>query len=60
MLKIDDSLIGRKYYTVDPNTIYTIRGVADGTGTLILLGEYDDGKTLLLTTTKVVDAKLVP
>jgi len=67
MLIIDPTLIGRKYYTTDKNTQYTIRGVADGTGTVVLIGEdvKISADTLTatthtrLTTTKVTDAKLL-
>lgn len=60
MITIDPTLIGRKYYIHDPKTVYTIKGVSDGTGTVALLGEYNDGQSQRLTTTKVVDAKLIP
>ncbi len=59
MIIIDPTLIGRKYYIHDANTQYTIKGIADGTGTVILIGEYTDGKNIRLITTKVTDAKLL-
>jgi hypothetical protein len=59
MLIIDQTLIGRKYYILDKNTQYTIRGIADGTGTVVLIGEYNNGTDVRLTTTKVTDAKLL-
>jgi len=39
---IIEKLLGRQYYTIARNTVYTIRGVADGTGTIAVIGEYAD------------------
>ena len=63
MIIIDPTLIGRKYFTHDPKTQYTIKGVADGTGTLVLLGEYKDGTSAVetrLITHKVGEVHLLP
>jgi len=60
MLVIDPTLIGRKYYTVDPNTTYIVRGVCDGTGTIVLLGELSDSKSIRIVTHKIVDAHFLP
>lgn len=62
MLKIDESLIGRTYYTHDRKTIYTIRGFAI-TGTIVVLGEFCPDPTTFdtkLTTHKVTDINLLP
>lgn len=58
MIFIDPTLLGRKFYTVDPKTVYTCRGVIVS-GTTLLLGEYADPtyKCNRLATLKLSDAK---
>ena len=58
MIVIDQTLLGRKFYTVDPKTVYTCRGVIIH-GTPLVIGEYDDpqGKCTRLATHKLTDCK---
>ncbi len=58
MLKIDENLLGRQYYTHDAKTTYVCRGVIVQ-GTILLLGEYGDPtyKCNRLATHKISDAK---
>ena len=58
MMAIDNSLMGRKFYTVDAKTIYTVRGVVIS-GTILVIGEYLDstGKISKLATHKLTDVK---
>ena len=58
MIVIDPTLLGRKFYTVDPKTVYTCRGVIVS-GTTLLLGEYPDPtyKCNRLATLKLSDCK---
>lgn len=60
MLTIDTTLLGRKFYTVDPKTVYTCRGIyVQPDSYPILIGEYADPayKCNRLATVKVGDAK---
>jgi len=59
MLIIDPTLIGRKYYTIDLNSVYTVKGVCDGTRTIVLFGEFDDGKSKRIVTHKITDAHFI-
>jgi hypothetical protein len=56
MLQIDPTLIGRKFYSHDPNTVYICRGVVIS-GTLLVIGELTDGTYSRLTTHKLTDVK---
>ena len=58
MIVIDPTLLGRKFYTVDAKTIYTVRGVVIS-GTILVIGEYLDttGKVTRLATHKLTDVK---
>jgi hypothetical protein len=58
MIVIDPTLLGRKFYTVDAKTIYTVRGVVIS-GTILVIGEYLDstGKISKLATHKLTDVK---
>jgi hypothetical protein len=58
MIVIDPTLLGRKFYTVDAKTIYTVRGVVVH-GTILVIGEYLDstGKISKLATHKLTDVK---
>lgn len=56
----DHSLLGREYYTVDPKTVYTVRGIVVG-GTVLIVGEYrdpNDNKVTRLATHKLTEVKL--
>jgi hypothetical protein len=57
MFKIDDSMLGRKYYTMDPKTRYTIRGFALN-GTLLVIGEYADDPNNVNTEHRIASHKL--
>ena len=58
MIVIDQTLLGRKFYTVDPKTVYTCRGFIVS-GTNLIIGEYPDPtyKVNRLATVKLSDAK---
>ena len=58
MIVIDQTLLGRKFYTVDPKTVYTCRGFVVS-GTNLIIGEYADpaAKCNRLATVKLSDAK---
>ena len=58
MIVIDPTLLGRKFYTVDPKTVYICRGVVIS-GTLLVIGEYPDPtyKCNRLATHKLTDCK---
>jgi hypothetical protein len=60
MIVIDPSLLGRKYYTVDPSTVYACRGVIVS-GTTLLIGEYHDSasKCNRLATHKLTDCRFI-
>ena len=60
MLIIDQTLIGRKYYSHDPKTVYICRGVyVQPDSYPILIGEYPDPtyKCNRLATHKLADVK---
>jgi hypothetical protein len=60
MFNIDQTLIGRQYYTVSINTKYTIRGIyVLPDQKPILIGEYEDSqaKVSRLTTHRMEDVK---
>ena len=67
---IDPTLIGRKYYTSDPKTVYTIRGIYVNPNSLpIVIGELDSFAPIgsnptapisLLATTKLSDVRMLP
>ena len=59
MLHIDPNFIGRKYYTHDPKTIYTVRGVyAQTTGKPIVIGEFPSDPNTVNSPTKLVTHQL--
>lgn len=60
MLIIDQTLIGRQYYTHDAKTVYTCRGIyIQPESRPVLIGEYPDPtyKVNRITTHKLEDAK---
>ena len=58
MLQIDPTLIGRKFYSHDPNTVYICRGIyVQPDSYPILIGELIDGTYSRLTTHKLTDVK---
>lgn len=60
MLFIDPSLIGRKFYTHDSKTVYTLRGIyVQPESRPLLIGEYADPtyKVNRMATHKMEDAK---
>ena len=64
MLNIDPTLIGRKYYTLDPKTVYTLRGayVKPDSG-VIVIGEFHPSNTsneTKIVTHKITDLNLLP
>ena len=62
---IDQSLLGRKYFTHDPKSVYVIRGILLN-GTLLILGEFTPAPasttppTNGLVTHKITDIHLLP
>ena len=60
MIVIDQTLLGRKFYTVDPKTVYTCRGFIVS-GTNLVIGEFADptNKCNRLATHKLSDAKFI-
>jgi hypothetical protein len=58
-MPIDPTLMGREYYTVDPNTKYKFRGIVVS-GTILVVGELTDAKGSTLVTHKITDVKFPP
>lgn len=63
MLIIDPTIIGRKYYTLDPKTVYTLRGIYGEPGARpIIIGEFETstpiGTNPNAPTTRLVTHKL--
>jgi hypothetical protein len=58
MIVIDPTLLGRKFYVMDPKIVYTCRGFIVS-GTNLVIGEYADPtyKCNRLATHKLSDAK---
>ena len=56
MLFIDPTLIGRKFYSADPKTVYTCRGVVIS-GAVLVIGELPDGTYSRLTLHKLTEIK---
>ena len=59
MFIFDQSLLGRKYFTLDPKTTYTLRGIyVQPNSKPIVMGEFTSAQNTFGSTTKLVTHQL--